>query len=124
MRLAVTVEELPDRRPAPLHVALCGKSLDHLVEGQIGLLPQRFQDEVRVLIEHRTLRLALLGRPNVALRALQPTPFARRRYPDQKARRRLTRRHPAFERRHHALPQILAVRLSPPVLPPSLVNWT
>src|SRR5258707_13253531 len=63
-------------------------------------------------IEHRTLGLALLGRPNVTLRSLQPTPAPHRRYPDRKARRRLTRRHLFFEHRHNALPQIQAVRLS------------
>jgi hypothetical protein len=67
MRLAVTVEELPDRCPDNPHVTLRGKPLDHLGERQVGRLPQRPQDEVRVRVEHRPLRLALLGRPTVAL---------------------------------------------------------
>src|SRR3990167_1822382 len=112
MRLVVSGEELPDRRPAPPPVALRSKPLDHLVERQVGRRPQRPQDEVGMRIEHRALRLALFGRSNVALRALQPTPGARRRYPDRIARRRLTRRHPVLYRPNYPLPQIQAVRLA------------
>src|SRR6266542_3881264 len=107
-----SIEELPDRRPDHPHIALRSKPIHHLVERRVGLLPQGAQDEVLVRIQHRALGLALLGWPNVALRALQPAPGSHRRYPDQKARRRLARRHPFFERRHNALPQIQAVRLS------------
>src|SRR5207253_10870684 len=68
---------------------------------------------------HRARRLALLGRLDVALRALQPTPRPRRRLADRKAGRRLSRRHAAFERRHNTLAQIQAVRLTHRSIPPA-----
>jgi len=62
-------------------------------------------------IEQRAIRLALFGRPNVALRTLQPPPRSNRRYPDRKARRRVTRRQPpARQQRAPADPGCTALR--------------
>lgn len=72
MRLAVTVEELPDRRPDHPHVALRSKTRNHLLKRGVGFFSQRAQDELRMRIEHRARRLALLGWQNVALSALAP----------------------------------------------------
>src|SRR5258708_32906843 len=68
-------------------------------------------------IEHRALGLALLGRSDVALRALPPPPAPRCRFADRKMDRRLGCRHPAFERRHNAFAQIQAVRFTHPIDP-------
>src|SRR5258707_955039 len=73
-------------------------------------------------IEHRALGLALLGRSDVALRALPPPPAPRCRFADRKMDRRLGCRHPAFERCHNALAQIQAVRLSHRSIPPAITS--
>ena len=89
MRLVVPSEELPNCCPDHPYATLRSKLLYHLVERRVGLLPQGPQDEVLMRIEHRTLGLALFGRPNITLRAFQ-RPSPHRCYADRKARRRLT----------------------------------
>ena len=120
MRQLAPVEELPNRRRDHAHAAFRGQPLHHLLKRRVGLALQCLQDEGLMRIEHRALGLALLGRPDVALRAFQPTPGPRRRFPDRKAGRRLTRRHAAFERRHNTLAQIQAVRLTHRSIPPAI----
>jgi hypothetical protein len=72
MRQVAPVEELPNRRPHDPDGALCGKPIDQLVEGRVRLVLEHTEDEVGMRIEYRASRLALLARPNVALRAFQP----------------------------------------------------
>ena len=55
------------------------------------------KNKVCMGVENRTLRFALLGWRNLALRPLQSCPGARSRNPNRKPRRRLTRRHPALQ---------------------------
>jgi hypothetical protein len=89
MRSAVTIEELPHRRPHDRNIAFFLQSLNHLVERRVRRLCKQAEDEVRMRIKHGALRLALFGRANVARCPLQPRPCPRCRNADRKTRCRL-----------------------------------
>jgi hypothetical protein len=81
------------------------------------------QDEIRMGIQHRSLRLTLFGRTNVPGGPLQPRPHPGRRNPDRKPRGRLMRLFAAFDRRNDPLTQIHTVRFAHSNLPTHSRRW-
>ena len=66
MRHAVTVEELPHCRGHDLHGTVLRKAFGDLFQRDVGRLVDQVEDEARMRIQNRTLRLALPRRDDRA----------------------------------------------------------
>ena len=108
-RQAAAVEEGPDGAHARLHAAFHGKPLLHLYDRHVRRLFDQSEQEVALLIELGTPRLALTPRRPLTARARPAQPNNLHGNPDLELSRRPPVRHPTQRRINHTITQVLAV---------------
>jgi hypothetical protein len=108
-RQAAAVEEGPKRRPSRIDMALRGKLVEHLADGQVRLGLDEPENVIAVRVEFGAARLSLTASCSIAGLARLPYPADRRRQSDPKLCRRPTRRQPTERSINHPVTQILAV---------------